>query len=250
MSIGFIILRHVNNETTDKYWIECYNCIRKFYPDNKIMIVDDNSNYDFISNIELVNTVIINSEYIGRGEILPYYYFFENKLFDRAVILHDSTFIQQFIDFGPDNIFLWEFEHYCDEPINEINLIEKLNISSDNKLLNNIAQIDTILKLYSSKHLWVGCFGAMSVISHDYLSLLNNKYNLLNLVHHIKCRNDRMNFERVFAVLFTLEKNIINKASIYGIIHKYCKWNYKYQQYILDKHNNIKLPIVKVWSGR
>jgi hypothetical protein len=39
--IGFIILRHVNNETTNYYWQDCYNHIRKYYPENIIMIIDD-----------------------------------------------------------------------------------------------------------------------------------------------------------------------------------------------------------------
>ena len=29
--IGFIILRHVNNNLTNEYWKEAYKCIRKFY---------------------------------------------------------------------------------------------------------------------------------------------------------------------------------------------------------------------------
>ena len=29
--LGFIVLRHVNNELTNKYWIKCVNSIRKFY---------------------------------------------------------------------------------------------------------------------------------------------------------------------------------------------------------------------------
>ena len=35
---GFIIIRHVNNELSDRYWKECYKCIRRFY-DNSI--IDD-----------------------------------------------------------------------------------------------------------------------------------------------------------------------------------------------------------------
>lgn len=77
--IGFIILRHVNNDLTNKYWIHCYNCIRKHYQENHILIIDDNSNYNFITNKELYKTTIINSEYHQRGELLPYYYYLHNK---------------------------------------------------------------------------------------------------------------------------------------------------------------------------
>ena len=30
-TIGFIILRHVNNEQTGIYWKKCYESIRRFY---------------------------------------------------------------------------------------------------------------------------------------------------------------------------------------------------------------------------
>ena len=84
-TIGFIILRYVNSEITNKYWIMCYNSIRKYYPENKILIIDDNSNKSFITNEKLYKTLIINSEYPQRGELLPYYYYLYNKLFDTAV---------------------------------------------------------------------------------------------------------------------------------------------------------------------
>ena len=60
-SIGFIILRCVQNELTNKYWIYCYECIRKYYADNLILIIDDNSDYKYITNENLYNTTIINS---------------------------------------------------------------------------------------------------------------------------------------------------------------------------------------------
>ena len=112
MEQGFIILRHVDSELTNKYWITCYDKIREFYPENKIILVDDNSDYNYISKDKeatLTNTTIIKSEYKGRGELLPYYYYHKNKLFDIAVVIHDSFFIQKQIDFGTENQFIWEF---------------------------------------------------------------------------------------------------------------------------------------------
>ena len=48
MSFGFIITRHVNSEQTNKYWNQNVKLLRKFYPYKKIIIIDDNSNQDFI----------------------------------------------------------------------------------------------------------------------------------------------------------------------------------------------------------
>ena len=54
--IGFIILRHVINELTNKYWIKCVDSIRQYYPENNILIIDDTSNYDFITDEKFYKT--------------------------------------------------------------------------------------------------------------------------------------------------------------------------------------------------
>jgi hypothetical protein len=108
-TLGFIMLRHVNNEFTNNYWIHCYSCIRKFYPENNILIIDDNSDYKYISEINLYKTTIIKSEFPKRGEFLPYYYFLHYKFFDIAVFIHDSVFINQYVD--RDGIYKAELEN-------------------------------------------------------------------------------------------------------------------------------------------
>ena len=45
---GFIISRHVNSEKTNKYWNNCVKCLRHLYPFKKIVIIDDNSNYNML----------------------------------------------------------------------------------------------------------------------------------------------------------------------------------------------------------
>jgi hypothetical protein len=97
-NFGFIMLRHVNNKDTNEYWNLCYDSIRKFYPENNILIIDDNSEYKYINNRELYKVTIINCEYPKRGELLPYYYYLKNKLFDTAVIIHDSVFINKILN--------------------------------------------------------------------------------------------------------------------------------------------------------
>ena len=99
-SYGFIITRHVNSEKTNKYWNHCVKCLRTLYPMKKIVIIDDNSNQLFLkSEFEYKNVEIINSEFKGRGELLPYYYYFKNKFFENAIIIHDSIFFHKRINF-------------------------------------------------------------------------------------------------------------------------------------------------------
>jgi len=47
-NFGFIIIRHVNSEVTNNYWNKCVIHIRRFYPFKKIVVIDDNSNEDFL----------------------------------------------------------------------------------------------------------------------------------------------------------------------------------------------------------
>ena len=77
MSLGFILSRYVISKKTNNYWKECINQIRKFYPLNEIIIIDDNSNYEMIDteNVDLTNCRVMQGEFPQRGELLPYYYF-------------------------------------------------------------------------------------------------------------------------------------------------------------------------------
>ncbi len=88
-SYGFIITRHVNSEQTNNYWNHSVKLINTFYPNTKIIIIDDNSNQDLVkADFEYPNVQIIQSEFPGRGELLPYYYYIKNKFFDNNKNIH------------------------------------------------------------------------------------------------------------------------------------------------------------------
>ena len=228
---GFIILRHVNNELTNKYWIKYVESIRKYYPENNILIIDDNSDYNFITNENLYKTTIINSEYPKRGELLPYYYYLHNKLFDVAVIIHDSVFINNHIDISVETYkILWDFEHDCDQIDDETIMINAFN--------------DTELtQFYQNKNIWKGCFGGMSIITHDYLTLINNKYDISKLLDLVVNRYNRCSFERVIACLLQKEGQC---KTLLGNIHAYCMWGISFNEIHAYQH----LPLIKCWTGR
>ena len=237
MKFGFIMIRHVNSELTNKYWIESYNCIRKFY-DHKIVIIDDNSNELYLTNIETINCEIIQSKYEKRGELLAYYYYLKMKLFDKAVILHDSVFIKRYIDFMnvDDATFLWDFE-----------LIHN-NTPLELKLIGKFPDSDEILSFYNKKK-WVGCFGIMSVMSWDMLNKIDNKYKFFDTVlMHVIDRDNRMCLERIFACVcyLTLDKPKI-QLSLFGDIFNYIKWGTTFEEYQTKEYN---LPVMKVWTFR
>ena len=231
--LGFIILRHVNSENTNKYWIHCYKCIRKYYPENKILIIDDNSNNNFITKEKLYKTLIIHTEYPQRGELLPYYYYLQHKLFDTACIIHDSDFINKKMDLSVNNYkILWDFEHFWDQIDDETRMIDKFN---------NLE----LKQFYENKTLWKGCFGGMSIITHDYLVFINNKYDISKLLDCVKTRFNRCSFERVIACLLQIHSHKNKNKTLFGNIHKYCRWGIKYN----DKEK-YDLPFIKVWTGR
>ena len=239
--LGFMFTRHVNNESTNRYWNECYRCIRKLYPTNQIVIIDDKSNKNFLfQEQELDNVLLIESEFPGAGEVLPYYYF--DKLygseikFNKAMIFHDSVFLKSHVNTNlvKDVNFLWDFEHDWDENTMTMDLLKRMK---HGKLL---------AEFYLHKHLWVGCFGVQSVITIDFLRLIDQKYNFLLFVKIIKKRSERCRMERVFAVVCTYEKQK-SDPSIFGNIHKYIKWGYDFDKY---KSENLNMPIIKCWTGR
>lgn len=207
--IGFIILRHVHSNLTNQYWLYSYDSIRKHYPNFPILIIDDNSNTKYLTERELYNTKIINSEYPRRGEILPYYYYLHNRLFESAVILHDSVFINRPIDLSVDNYkLIWEFGHHCGHTVDERNMI---------KVFNDPDLVD----FYNKKEKWKGCFGGMSIITHKFLCTIDDKYDISKLLPHITTRHSRCCFERVIACLLQKEHP---KEVLLGDIHKYCPW--------------------------
>jgi len=253
---GFIISRHVKDERTNNYWNNCVSCIRRLYPNTKIVIIDDNSNKDLVKPFQEYNNIeIVDSEYPGRGELLPYYYFHKNHYFHNAIIIHDSVFFHRRIDF---NIFanhkvlpLWHFnadkEHYS-------NTIQIMRHLKNNKLLyNKLSLNDVSTMLWKKKdEKWFGCFGVQSYINYEFLDHIQKKYDLFNSLKYVKCRMDRCALERIFGAIFFHESNRLHKyTSLFGSIHHYIRWGYTYEDYQADIKNK-KLPrsIIKVWTGR
>ena len=239
---GFILTRYVNSEMTNNYWIEAYNCIRRLYPTNMIMIIDDNSDYNYIKysnqQLQITNCIFVQSEFIGRGELLAYYYFYKLKPFEKAVVIHDSCFMQQKIDFDivSDFSFLWaDLVHVFDDD------------DENMKLINQLKCKEELTELYQNKEKWAVSFGIMSVIHIDFLEKLVNNYDFFNLLNVVTCRKERMCLERIFGLICSHQKPYM--TALLGSIQMFPKkFTYVYTDYITDKIENQ--PILKVWSGR
>ena len=251
---GFIITRHVNSEQTNKYWNQCVKLIRTFYPLRQIVIIDDNSNKEFLSSdFEYNNLIIIQSEYPGRGELLPYIYYLEYKWFPSAVIIHDSLFIHKKIQFERFKTHVIPLWHHSYDKENLNNLIRISSVLTNNKNIIKKIRGTEINILGFNNDKFNLCFGGQSYIKLHFLEKLQNKYTLTNLVNVIHNRTDRCSLERILGLLFCEEyKTLLKINSLFGdIVTQNRAFNYNYDQYTEDlKRNRVIHPFVKVWTGR
>lgn len=239
MTFCFIMLRHIENDIHNNFWIESYKSIRQFYK-NKIYILDNNSNFDFINyNFELENCEVIKSEIPQTRLFAPFYYYVKYINDTKTVIIHDGVIFREHIDF--DNIdkvkYLWHFEtHLYDNYNLEINMLKNLNNSQK------------LIDLYHNKQ-WNGCMGCMTFITKDFIMELQNNYNLLNLTTLINNQTDAIAFERILSVLCFDRFNLSNKSLLGDISNMV--WGYNLDcLYKERKENIISKPIVKLFGGR
>jgi hypothetical protein len=251
---GFIITRHVNSEKTNKYWNQCVKLIRTFYPLKQIVIIDDNSNQNFIKeDHQYQNITIIQSEYPGRGELLPYVYYLRYKWFPNAVIIHDSLFIHKRIPFEKFKMQVLPLWHHIYDKENLHN-IERItsSLKHSHHLLSKIRGTNiNILGL--NKDTFNLCFGGQTYIKLGFLELLQQKYNITNLVNAVHNRTDRCSLERVLGLLFCEEYPVLLKLnSLFGdILRQRRAFDYDFDEYKYDlRHRKIIHPFVKVWTGR
>jgi hypothetical protein len=253
-SYGFIITRHVNSEQTNKYWNQCVKLIRTFYPLRQIVVIDDNSNQNFIkSEHTYQNLILIQSEYPGRGELLPYIYYLKYKWFPNAVIIHDSLFIHKRIAFEKISMPVLPLWHHVYDKENLNNLLRITSSLNNNQYLIKKLKGNEINVMGLNNDKINLCFGCQTYIKLSFLELLQNKYNICNLVNVVHNRTDRCGLERVLGLLFCQEFTKLTKInSLFGdILTQHLAFNYNYDQYANDlKEKKVIHPFVKVWTGR
>jgi hypothetical protein len=235
---GFVMVRHVTSKATDYYWKECYTCIRKWY-DDPILIVDDNSDPAFlIDNMALVNCqTVYDTEWKGCGELLGYYYFHRLKPFCKAMIIHDSVFIQKRISIEVGNTmkFLWTFTGQWDHELERYY----------HELCQGMPVYDELMTVYQQRA-YRGCFGLMSVIQWDFVDQLAGD-GLFLALDQIKGRRDaRSALERVLGLMAFRRDPLIGVQ--WGEIHSYMRWGTTFLEYLSGSVGPME--VVKVWTGR
>jgi hypothetical protein len=253
---GFIITRCVNSDETNRYWNQSVKLIRNYYPLRQIVIIDDNSNQNFIkADFDYKNLNIIQSEYPGRGELLPYIYYLKYKWFPNAIIIHDSLFIHKKFDFEKMSIPVLPLWHHAYDKENQHNILRIVSgLKTNRTLIKKInKKEEMVINLGFSNDNFNLCFGGQCYIKLRFLEGLERKYNISNLVNFIHNRTDRCSLERILGLLFCEEyPKLLRVNSLFGDILKQQRaFNYNYDDYSNDlKNRQIIHPFVKVWTGR
>lgn len=249
----FIILRHVNSELTNQYWQLACRRIREYHPEASIYIVDDYSRQEWLTpvpdDLAAHVTVLESGLQAGHGEFLPLYYFHMHHWAARAVIIHDSVFLQSRLPIPLQSVpvqFLWSFDsNLTAERPAERSQISNLNYATE------------LIPMYNHHPGWNGCFGVMTYITWDYLDHLAGKYNLFGaLVGKLSTKLDRCCMERTFAIICQHDQkrkldgmfgHILDYVRRYQLDRKY---ETTYADYIQKPRLYAHAPLVKVWSGR
>ena len=234
--VGFIIPSFCKDKEHTNVLAYCIKSIRKFYPNNKIIIINDFSLID-INNLfnNDRNIDIIMSTQKGAADISTYNYFFKNKPFDIAVIMNDSMFFEnkiENIDKIDTYIPLWHATNHRKEwdslivpktqipelYQNEITTHSENIITHIKKILGNTEFTEYALKLYKEKNKWSVNFCLSSIISYNFLVELQRKTNILSLLSELHTNWQRRVSESVFSIACQyILGNEINEKSINGL---------------------------------
>ena len=193
----FVILRCVKRQKYSFLWEQCYHSIRKFHPNNKIVIIDNNSNQNLIHKIELINCELIQHNSEPSGEILPYFYFLKHKWSKYMIYFQDSMFLNAPLCADKLNIEHFKFFWHFNPGVHD----HKILIPYFIKFLKEPEKVN---ELFLNQKQWFGSFGLSCTMSLKFLEFIEEKHQFTNLVSHIKSRNDRKALERIFGLLCSL----------------------------------------------
>lgn len=244
-NFGFIIascLRHDDHFLSLK---SCISSIQNFHPDKKIVvIVDYSSNDDIVKKCKNMYQDIIYETYEEEipADMLFFKFFKQNKYFEKAILLQDSMKIKNSMDASKisDIKYIWHFTNHrvhwstINEPettenkINNIITHDDLNMYIINNLIKKNDFKDYCKKIYFHKNEWCGCFGTCSIITYDFVNILDDKTDIIDLQK--KMTNNRL--RRAIESIFSLAVQFVTKRKMED--------SYDGLYYDGVKHNNFE----------
>jgi hypothetical protein len=221
VNFGFLIPTHISTQESLDTFRRCIDSLDRFHPDiPKILFYDpvmsyDISTLDFVKNNKSITTV--KTRYC-QGELNVYKHYYENKYFDMAVILHDSFELKKTLtnlDDIKDINYIWYFTnhrvhwHTITEDQTEYNI--KNSIKTHDDLILHIAQksfdnssdfYKYFIDIYHRKNEWIGCYGSISILRHDFLLKLEEKTKIFKLLPHMVEKRNRITLESIITIAF------------------------------------------------
>ena len=243
--VGFIVTRCVKKPHHNTLYKECYEAIRKYHPELKIVFIDDNSDKLVLDDTyPMKNVEIIQSEYPAAGEYLPYWYLLQQKMFKKAIFLQDSMILNSRIPYEQvdDYMFLYELP---DDGIEDENVRKLLNITKIPQQLNE----------FKSSGNWKGCWGSAMVITSDFLQRIEDTVEISRWKKMINNRSIRIALESAIGITCMYLNSNKEKYSLFGkfkdtgIYKDPGNEKYTLNMYIEDK-TKIKDNLIKIWNGR
>lgn len=220
-TFGFILPTHIKFASVLSHVVDNLVSILTLYPNQRVIIINDCSPLkDWQARLfagiqskgqstDRITVLHVPEELRAKGEINPYYYFYHNKFFDYAVILNDGcTALTPLPTVDYDLKYMWFFHYHPGwntSPCPPREGHPELKTHEDEILfiLNQIRDVDLrerLIAFYHQKHKWVCCYASIAVISHDYLTRMQEETNFIELYDYIHNRRDRMALESLIGM--------------------------------------------------
>ena len=241
---GFLILTYCQSQDQLNTLKRNIEYIQRYHPEAPIVVLNDHSPFEiFLHNSELLT--LVETKHPGSAEVAPFLYYRDNKFAERMIFLHDSMLLMRpLTDLHTIDIsFLWHFTAHrlwwnkIEEPKNTYNIKHEIRTHDD--LIQHLVKlvfddsksfVQYFKQIYSNKDKWVGCFGLMCIISHDFLCQLEQKTQFCKLASFITDRRRRCAAESIFAIACQFTAQTTTPFSSYDGLY-YDGNNY---------HNNFK----------
>jgi len=241
--VGFIVPRCVRKAQQNILYKDCYEAIRRYHPDLKIIFIDDNSDKEILEDHPMTNVEVIQSEYPGAGEYLPYWYMLKRKPFKKAIFIQDSMILNESVRYDDvnDYMFLYEIGNVTGYAEDTRNLLQQTKVPEELEALFDSGK-------------WSGCWGSMMVITAEFIDRLEEKVGISAWVSSVRGRPMRIGLESAIGVAcaFVEPKE---KVSLFGHVYEMNVMKYPGNEkrtldmYLADK-TGIQDSIIKVWNGR
>lgn len=222
-NFGFIIPSCLHTNEHLSALDKCIDSIRTFHNNVRIVIILDHTSKINIQGRYRYNVIIEKDTPKVPADMLTYHFYHIKRYFPYAIILQDSMYLKKPFDIeGVKNIqYLWHFTNHrvhwttINEPKTQSN-VDKGIVTHDDLIKHCFTTfkeqgfIDYCKEYNENKNRWSGCFGCLSIISNDFLDILEWKTGITEIMMNMKTYRMRKAMESIFALAcqYTMGKEI------------------------------------------